>query len=274
MPSKWNRIRIKKGRGIGNVTEEQKDALISKAVSMWKSMGLTLKQTAFGIATMGVESGFDPVAGGQSRTEKGLGQFREDTWNEAVKHYNNLYRDSLNPALSRYNTDDQIAVIGGWIKKIWPTAVRYSRHHMLSDYRLSEIAYGLWHEGQNAKEIPIKIYLDRRGNEGFDTIHVKDYFNSAYDEADTILRTSSIGEYVAGIHGLGAGALEDLLLPVSKDAIPMTGLEHLDPITKRRIKSLSNGLTINGKETLWRDGDRVWRIEPDGGTRGYFICND
>lgn len=173
--------------------------------------------------------------------------------------------------MSRYNTDDQIAVIGGWIKKIWPTAVEYSRHHMLSDYRLSEIAYGLWHEGQNKSEIGVKIYLDRRGNKGFDNIHVKDYFNSAYDEADTILRTSSIGEYLAGIHGQGAGALEDLILPVNKDAIPMMRLERLDPITQRRTKKLSNGLTINGKETLWRDGDRVFRIEEDGSTRGYFI---
>lgn len=253
MPSKWSGIENKKGIGIGKVPDEQKDALISKAVSMWKGMGLTLEQTAFGIATMGVESGFDPVAMGQSKTEKGLGQFREDTWNEAVKHYNNLYRDSLNPALSRYNTDDQITVIGGWIKKIWPTAVDYSRHPMLNDYRLSEIAYGLWHEGRKKTEIGVKIYLDRRGNNGFDNIHVKDYFNSAYDEADTILRTSSIGGYLAGIHGPGKRSLEDLLLPVSKDAIPMMRLEHLDPITQRRIKSLSNGITINGKETLWRD---------------------
>lgn len=117
MRSKWSRIENKKGIGIGWVSDEQKDTIISKAESMWKGMGLTLKQTAFGIATMGVESGFDPVAIGQSETEKGLGQFTEDTWNVAVRHYNNLYRDSLNPALSRYNTDDQIAVIGGWIKK-------------------------------------------------------------------------------------------------------------------------------------------------------------
>lgn len=38
MPFKWSRIKIKKGRGIGNVTEEQKDAIISKAESMWKSL--------------------------------------------------------------------------------------------------------------------------------------------------------------------------------------------------------------------------------------------
>lgn len=79
MPSKWSRIENKKGIGIGKVSEEQQDAIISKAESLWKAMGLTLEQTAFGIATMGVESGFDPVAKGQSETEKGLGQFREDT---------------------------------------------------------------------------------------------------------------------------------------------------------------------------------------------------
>ncbi|MBI5493215.1 MAG: M23 family metallopeptidase [Deltaproteobacteria bacterium] len=45
----------------------------------------------------------------------------------------------------------------------------------------------------------------------------------------------------------------------------------LDHATQRRLKGLSQGITIEAGETLRREGDRVWRIEPDGGTRGYFI---
>jgi len=38
-----------------------------------------------------------------------------------------------------------------------------------------------------------------------------------------------------------------------------------------RLRSLSQGITIANGETLRREGDKVWRIEPDGSTRGYFI---
>lgn len=59
MASIWDNIKIKKGEGgVGNVTVEQKNSTISNAVSVWTNMGLSEGQTAFGIATMGVESGF------------------------------------------------------------------------------------------------------------------------------------------------------------------------------------------------------------------------
>ncbi|MBI5236772.1 MAG: M23 family metallopeptidase [Deltaproteobacteria bacterium] len=47
---------------------------------------------------------------------------------------------------------------------------------------------------------------------------------------------------------------------------------ELDEDTKRIFKGLGQGCTVlrNG-ETLRREGDQVWRIEPDGSTRGYFI---
>jgi len=53
MPTRWDTIHGKKGRGIGPVTNEQKNAVISKAESKWKEMGLSDKEIAFGIATHG-----------------------------------------------------------------------------------------------------------------------------------------------------------------------------------------------------------------------------
>lgn len=41
--------------------------------------------------------------------------------------------------------------------------------------------------------------------------------------------------------------------------------------TQYRLKDLRQGITIANGETLRRDGDKVWRIEPDDSTRGYFI---
>lgn len=45
----------------------------------------------------------------------------------------------------------------------------------------------------------------------------------------------------------------------------------LDNATQQRLKSLRQGITIASGETLRREGEKVWRIEPDGSTRGYFI---
>ncbi|MBI5810483.1 MAG: M23 family metallopeptidase, partial [Deltaproteobacteria bacterium] len=52
---------------------------------------------------------------------------------------------------------------------------------------------------------------------------------------------------------------------------PMTPIGHLDTLTKQQLKGLSQGYTIKNGETLLREGDHVWRIKPDGGTRGYFV---
>lgn len=45
----------------------------------------------------------------------------------------------------------------------------------------------------------------------------------------------------------------------------------LDHATQLRLKNLRQGITIANGETLRREGDKVWRIEPNGSTRGYFI---
>ena len=45
----------------------------------------------------------------------------------------------------------------------------------------------------------------------------------------------------------------------------------LDKATQQKLKDLRQGITIAAGETLRREGDKVWRIEPDGSTRGYFI---
>jgi hypothetical protein len=57
MPSTdWVTIQGKKGHGAGMVTDDEKNAIIDRAVSTWEGMGLTdLEKLAFGIATMGPE---------------------------------------------------------------------------------------------------------------------------------------------------------------------------------------------------------------------------
>jgi hypothetical protein len=64
-------------------------------------------EIAFGIAVMGLESGFNPRAKGttlESRTDYGLSQFTDETWEQAVNHYNTrpehatLGEPHINPA--------------------------------------------------------------------------------------------------------------------------------------------------------------------------------
>lgn len=54
--------------------------------------------------------------------------------------------------------------------------------------------------------------------------------------------------------------------------IPLEPVSQLDQTTQDWFKGLSQGLNIIGNgETLRREGSQIWRIKPDGSTRGYFI---
>lgn len=52
---------------------------------------------------------------------------------------------------------------------------------------------------------------------------------------------------------------------------PMTPAGLLESHVQQKLKDLPQGITIASGETLRREGDKVWRIERDGSTRGYFI---
>ncbi|MCI0564932.1 MAG: phage tail tip lysozyme [Nitrososphaera sp.] len=85
MESDWNGIGVKTGAGgVGDVTLAEKNGNIANAVDAWLAMGLTQQQIAFGVATMGVESGFNPNAQAATTTAYGLGQFTDSTWDRAV----------------------------------------------------------------------------------------------------------------------------------------------------------------------------------------------
>ena len=132
MASIWDNIKIKKGAGgVGDVTVEQKNSTISNAVSVWTNMVLSEEQIAFGIATMGVESGFNPAAQATT-TAYGLGQFTNDTWAWAVSEYNRKFGGNLDPDQSRNDPTAQIAVMGAWIDKVWTMA-----QSVVNDPRLS-----------------------------------------------------------------------------------------------------------------------------------------
>ena len=65
------------------------------------------------------------------------------------------------------------------------------------------------------------------------------------------------------------GFYSDLVSPAQN--APMTPVSHLDPHTQQTLKGLSQGYTIRNGETLRREGNHIWRIKKDGGTRGYFV---
>jgi hypothetical protein len=257
MSSLWKHIRVKKGYGgVGDVTEEEKDAIIEKAVSQWEKMGLTQEEMAFGIATMNVESGFNPHVKGTSKTEYGLGQFNDDTWHDAVREYNGKYKTPSEPRIypdvSRDDPDTQIKAMGAWIRKVWEKAknLKLRNDPRFQDYNLMEVAYGFWHKGFYKSVDGVKAYLDD-ADEGYKnkTAQIDFYLDDTYVKAHDALD------------------VRDILSPLNKRGTSGT----TKPLRRFRGNGSSSG------ETLRRDsGDyrRVWRIEPDRSTRGYFICDD
>lgn len=245
----WKNIKVKKGSGgAGDVTEDEKYAVIEDADSTWGEMGLTQEQKAFGIAVMNVESGFNPAAKNPlpESTAYGLGQFINSAWETAVKYYNAKFRDKSEPWIdtdsSRSDTDAQIKVMGGWIERVWERAGALAGDPALEDYNFMEIAYGVWHEGVGAR---VEDYVDKYGR---NVKGIKTFLDGEY--SDTSLRSSFNGTYVEAHDALD-----------KKDILSKTSG------TKRRSGQTGG---YSG-ETLQRQGIEVWRIRPDGGTRGYFI---
>ncbi len=168
----------------------------------------------------------------------GLGQFNNYTWHDAVKEYNDNYRSPsesrIYPEVSKDDPDTQIKVMGAWIRKAWEKAQDIADDPKLKDYSLLEVAYGLWHAGIYKSVDGVKAYLDD-ADKGYKnkTAQIDFYLNDTYVKAHDALDIRNI----------------------------------LSPMQFRGSGSSSG-------ETLSRDiGDyrKVWRIEPDGGTRGYFI---
>ncbi len=185
--SDWETIQTKKGQGIGNVTEDQKNATIEKAERTWDKMGLTDEQKAFGIATIGLESGFDPNAKGSAKgsDEYGLGQFKRETWGDAVKHYNKQYDPDIDNAdKARNDPDAQTKVMGAWVPSIWDRAGEIASDPNVKGYDQKQIAYGKWNQGQNAHAKGVGDYL--KGN--WHDPNVGGYFDTTYDRAMQALK--------------------------------------------------------------------------------------
>jgi hypothetical protein len=203
----WDNIQIKKGKGgCGDVTPEQKNNLIEHAVSTWEGMGLSDEQIAFGIGVMGLESGFNPRAKGvKSDTESGLGQFIDDTWKEAVHHYNTRPEHAtrleadIDPDKGRDDPDSQIAVMGPWLRKTWDRAGTIPARQRPSGYRFEEIAYGKWHGGQNKKPDAIGQFL---ADPRYNNPNMRDYFILNVDRARQALRMRKSASQPLGSFGV------------------------------------------------------------------------
>lgn len=186
MESEWSDIRIKKGPGgCGDVTEKKKNEVIGNAVSVWETMGLTDEQIAFGIATMNVEAGFNAKAENPRTTAYGLGQFVKGTWDDAVTRYNKRHDPDINPKKGRTDESSQIAVMGEWVNYVWNKASGIKDAESLRSFDYQEIAYGLWHEGQNAGSSKVGAYL--KGH--YKAVH--QLFDETYREALYILEPNN-----------------------------------------------------------------------------------
>ncbi len=192
IPMDWigKNVEIKKGHnGVGNVTDPQMNAIIELAHGIWKNMGLSNEQIAAAIATMNIESGFNPLAEHtqNGKTYIGLGQFDEKTWNYAIDLYKKNYGEKLNPDLERYDILSQIKVMGSYMKyPVWPNAVYYNANPSLSGNSLQEIAYGLWNRGASRttyKVDMLKTFLEGTKNGQFmnETGGLSGSFNDTYN---------------------------------------------------------------------------------------------
>ena len=158
-------------------------------------MGLSQEQIAFGIATMGVESGFNPTAQATKTTAYGLGQFitggKDPTWKRAVNYYNSNYGDHIDISQIKDPTV-QLTVMGAWIDKVWTMAQSVANDPRLKNYDLSEIAYGMWHEGfgtiGNVKRV--RTFLQNPGYNGYNNSNIKGYFTTTYQNANNVLSGS------------------------------------------------------------------------------------
>jgi hypothetical protein len=180
--SDWEIIQIKEMPGKKKVTQDQKNALIERAVSIWEDMGLTNPEIAFATTVMGQESGFDAKAKGKTKDsdEYGLGQFTEGTWGEAVKQYNIRYKPGIdNAATARKNPDAQIRVMGVWVPHIWEKAGEVTRDPKLKGYEQEQIAYGIWNKGPDADPEDVGDYL----NHNWHDPNTGGYFDTNYDRA-------------------------------------------------------------------------------------------
>ena len=202
MTSWWETIGIKKGKGgCGDVTEEQKNNTIDHAVSTWKRMGLTDDQIAFGVAVMGLESGFNPNAKSESSSAHGLGQFTDDTWKDAVNHYNTRpehktrHEPDIDPDSGRSDPHSQIEVLGPWIRKTWERAGTIPSGQRPKGYSFDEIAYGKCHGGQSKSPEDIGKFLANPTE--YNNPNKRGYFTTNVDRARQAVRMRNAGGWVA-----------------------------------------------------------------------------
>lgn len=132
------------------------------------------------------------------------------------------------------NANDQIKVMGRWIKEAWNNAEKFRDflvgHSASDDYKIKfiDIVYALWHGGVNVQrasdilEIIRKFLANDKAN--------KEFFNGTYNRL-------------------------------------LDNLNHMKPNER------NHGNDYHSGETLRRDGSnyrKVYRIESDGSERGYF----
>ena len=188
----WDTVQIKGIPGRKKVTEDQKNVLIERAVSTWKSMGLTDPQIAFATTVMGHKSGFDAnaqdAAGGSDGY--GLGQFTDDTWEDAVNRYNDNYQPGIDAVEHRKDSDAQIRVIGAWVPHIWGKAGEIAGDRNVKGYNQAQIAYGTWNQGPDAHPKEVGDYLKGKWHDP----DMGGYFDTTYDRAMQGLKIRKNGE--------------------------------------------------------------------------------
>ncbi len=272
MSSIWDNIAIKNVSGVQSVTNAEKNVTIESAVTTWTNMGLTQEQIAFGVATMGVESAFNPAAQATTTSAYGLGQFTNDTWVDAVNRYNTNYGGNLDPAQSRSDAAAQITVMGAWIDNVWSLA--QARKNSVAGaafepYSISQVAYGLWHEGIGKSAYGLVGFFQHPKK--FNNQNVGGYFDLTFDQASKDLGILSSPRLVipnlldalSGLRNYFTTAQSTPVSPIILD-LDGDGVETLGVTAGAYFDHDGNGFA---ESTGWvgaDDGLLVWDRNGDG----------
>jgi hypothetical protein len=141
-------IQIKKGAGgVGDLTNEEADKVIEYCIKKWQEFGMTKIDIATGIALINVESGFNYKAKCPSSTAKGLGQFLNPIWNEAVDNANKLNKWKIDKDKMRMDFETQVIILGKRIQDtLAPRTLKFQTYSSFSGFKYPEILYSIHHD--------------------------------------------------------------------------------------------------------------------------------
>lgn len=115
----------------GDASKELQMQSIEATIIAAKNANLTLRETAYVLALVQVESGFNPYAAAGTTTASGLGQIIDETWRRSF------------PESIRWDIKSQAQALVSYFKK---SQVAVKLHYLIND----EYVYKFYHDGPNS----------------------------------------------------------------------------------------------------------------------------